>query len=115
MAGSGSPAWASGAWAAGAWATGAWSEGTASDGYTWNEFATVWASIEPLSAREFLNNNQVVAPAEARVTIRWMDGIDPTMRIRYGDRIYNIMGVLEDNKTGRDWITLPVSRGTNEG
>ena len=39
------------------------------------------------------------------------------MRIRRLDdgRVYNIAGIVEDNCSGREWITLPVSQGVNDG
>lgn len=83
---------------------------------TWKPFARrVPAAIEPLSAKEFLSLNQPVAQGSARIVIRWMAGVLPTMRARHGETIYNILGVLSDRESGRDYLTLPVSRGTNEG
>lgn len=85
-------------------------------GHSWQKFATAMAAIDPLSAREFMNNSdQVLGRAEARVKIWWLNGIDATMRIVHGAIIYNILGVLEDNQGGRRWITMPVARGTNDG
>lgn len=85
------------------------------DGYTWRKFAKVWADRRPLSAREFMNADQVVSKAEGSFVIRWIEGVIPTMRIRLGTAIYNIEGLLEDDGTGRHHITIPYSRGTNEG
>lgn len=83
---------------------------------TWVPFATgIPAEVAPLSAREFLSANQVHGEVTARITIRWMDGLDATMRVRHGSMVYNIAGVLPDAKSGRDHITLPVSAGANEG
>jgi SPP1 family predicted phage head-tail adaptor len=83
---------------------------------TWAPFATaVPAEVAPLSAREFLSANQTHGEVTARITIRWMDGLDATMRIRHGDTVYNIAGVLPDAKSGREHITLPVTAGVNEG
>lgn len=83
---------------------------------TWAPFATaVPAEVAPLSAREFLSANQTHGEVTARITIRWMPGLEPTMRIRHGDTIYNIAGVLPDAKSGREHITIPVTTGTNEG
>jgi len=87
----------------------------AGDGFTWTRFRRVMASIKPLSAREFIGQDQTLGGAESVVKIWYIDGIDPTMRIRRGSIIYNILGVLPDDRSGREWITMPVSRGTNEG
>jgi SPP1 family predicted phage head-tail adaptor len=83
--------------------------------YTWSKLADVWASIEPLSAREFIAAQAVQSKVSARITIRYRDDIDATMRILHGNKIYNIAGVLTDPKSGLEYITLPVSEGVNEG
>lgn len=81
----------------------------------WKKIDTVWAAIEPLSARERLVAEQVQSEVTARITIRYRDDIDASMRIKHGDDVYNIHGVLADNETMRDWLTLPVSIGLNDG
>jgi len=83
--------------------------------YTWSKLADVWASIEPLSAREYIAAQAVQSKVSARITIRHRDDIDATMRIAHGNKIYNIAGVLADPKSGLEYITLPVSEGVNEG
>lgn len=87
------------------------------DGYTWQPVVrNLPAEIKPLSAREFVGaGSQVLGQASARIEIRYRPGLDPTMRVRHGAVIYNILGVLEDDESGTEWITLPVSRGTNAG
>lgn len=83
---------------------------------TWSTFADdVPAEVVPLSARELLSANQIHGEVVARITVRWMAGLDPTMRIIHGADIYNIAGVLPDNRSGRMHITLPVTAGVNAG
>lgn len=76
---------------------------------TWTEFATVMAEIVPLSAREFNQAAQMQSNLAARITIRYLGGVLPSMRIEHGSTVYNIEGVLPDPKSGREWLTLPVS------
>src|SRR5690625_1847908 len=82
---------------------------------TWDDVATVWAAIEPLSARERLVADQVQSEVTARITIRYRDDVDASMRIKHGNDTYNIHGVIRDNESMFDWITLPVSIGLNDG
>lgn len=87
---------------------------------TWVPWATrVPAEIAAFSGREFFGMNQILAQATAKITIRYRPGIDATMRIRHTvggvEVVYNILGVLPDNESGVDSITMPVSRGTNKG
>lgn len=79
----------------------------------WTTFATVWASVEPLSAREFIAASAVNSGVMARVVIRYRAGVKPSMRIVHGERTYNIEGVLADKRSGIEYLTLPVSEVVN--
>lgn len=80
----------------------------------WTDVATVWAAVEPISAREFVTSQEPNARVTTRVTIRYLDGIQPSMRLIHRGRRFNIHGVLEDMDSGREYLTLPVSEGVND-
>lgn len=82
---------------------------------TWADVATVWASIEPLSAREFIAAQSAQSQVSARIVIRYREGITAAMRILHNGRVYNIEGVLPDPRSGREYLTLPCSEGVNDG
>lgn len=79
----------------------------------WEDVATVWAAIEPLSAREFIAAQSEQSKVVARVTIRYRDDINFTMRLYHAakDVYYNIEGILADKESGLEYLTLPVSEG----
>jgi len=81
----------------------------------WTDVTTVWASIEALSAREFIAAQAAQSEITARVVMRYRPGVEATMRLKHGADVYNIHGVLPDPDSGREWMTLPVSRGVNDG
>lgn len=86
----------------------------------WLEVATVWAAIEPLSAREFIQSAATQSAVTTRIVIRHRDDVDTSMRlvhVRIGrpDVIYNIHGVLADVESGLEYQTLPCSQGVGEG
>jgi SPP1 family predicted phage head-tail adaptor len=81
----------------------------------WVQFASTWASIEPLSAREFIAASAIQSKVSARIVIRYRLGVVPSMRVLHMGRIYNIEGVLSDNDSGLEYLTLPVSEGVNNG
>ncbi|CAN7677533.1 phage head closure protein [Pseudorhodoferax sp. LjRoot39] len=86
----------------------------------WVEVATVWAAIEPLSAREFIASAKTQAEIVARIVIRYRDGLDASMRlvhVRTGrpEVIYNPADFLPDKESGLDYLTAPCSRGATEG
>lgn len=74
-------------------------------------FGRVYASIEPLSARELIAAQAEYAGVTARITIRYRTGIDHAMRIVHKGTLYNIEGLIPDNISGVEWLTIPVSTG----
>lgn len=81
----------------------------------WEDVATVWASVEPLSAREFIQSGQTQAAVTARITIRYRAGLLASMRLVNRGQVFNIAGLLPDKASGLEYITIPVSAGVNDG
>jgi SPP1 family predicted phage head-tail adaptor len=81
----------------------------------WSDFAKTWASIEPLSTREFIAAASSQSKVSARIVIRYRPGVDATMRILHRGKIYEVEGVLSDTASGLDYLTLPCSEGVNDG
>lgn len=85
----------------------------------WIPVANLWAAIEPLSAREFIEASALQSKVTARITIRFRPGVKAAMRLvhkgRLGRMVYNIEGVLSDKESGLEYLTLPCSEGVNEG
>ena len=76
---------------------------------TWVTEATVWAAVEPLSAREFVAAQAVQSNVSVRITVRYRPGITAAMRILHDGKVYGITGVLADKDSGREYLTLPCS------
>jgi SPP1 family predicted phage head-tail adaptor len=81
---------------------------------------TVWdtvpASVEPLSARDFIAAQASQSEATARMVIRYRAGVLPTMRILYRGDVYDIKGPpLPDPDSGLDYLTILVAKGVNDG
>jgi SPP1 family predicted phage head-tail adaptor len=68
----------------------------------WVDVATVWAAVEPLSGREFIEGRQVVADVSTRIRIRHRPGIRPEMRVTWGERVYTIQAVLDHLDRSRE-------------
>jgi len=83
----------------------------------WTTVHECWASVEPLSAREFIAAQTTQSKITTRITIRYMDGIDASMRIVFAKRgeqkVFNIEGVLADDDSGLAYLTLPCSEGVS--
>lgn len=78
---------------------------------SWVHVAYMWASVEPLSAREFIAAQQMQSKVMTRIVIRRRSYIDATMRVIFRGQIFNIEGVLSDPVSGLEYQTLPCSEG----
>ena len=61
---------------------------------SWSTVTTVWASIEPLKAREAFEAQQTKTRVSHRVEIRYISGVTTKHRLVYGSRTLNINSVL---------------------
>lgn len=78
---------------------------------TWTTIAEPWAKIAPLSAREFLAASAEQSEVRAKITIRYRQGVNATMRIVYRGLYYGIIGVMADDFSMLEHQTIMVSEG----
>lgn len=75
----------------------------------WDTFATVYSSVEDGSGKESSAHDKINATITHTVTIRYLSGVKPEMRVVWSDngttRYLNIKATPEDRKHGR-WIKL---------
>lgn len=65
---------------------------------TFTDVATVSASIEDISGREYVAANAPQNAAQTMIKIRYRDGIVPSMRVLHGSVAYNVEAVLGQDK-----------------
>lgn len=82
---------------------------------SWMEVAEVWAAVEPLSARDFVQAGADQSEVSARITIRYRDNVNAGMRVVHRGKLYDIRGVLADKESGLEYLTLPAAEGVGEG
>ncbi len=61
----------------------------------WKSVAKVWAAISPVSGTEQLFAQQVTAEAVVKITIRYLSWLNVMHRIKYGDKLYEIIGATD--------------------
>ena len=61
----------------------------------WQNFATIFASVEPISGREFVLLQNTNSELSVRIKIWYYPGITNAMRVIYGTRIFNIQSVID--------------------
>lgn len=67
----------------------------------WDEVATVFGRIEPVSAGARFGAGQALETVTHRVTLRRRDGISSGMRLRKGTRRFAIVSVHDPDESGR--------------
>ena len=60
----------------------------------WSDKASVFASVTPMSGKEYFASQQLNAEVTTKITIRYLAGITPKMRVMFGNRIFEILSVL---------------------
>ena len=73
---------------------------------SWADFATVWAEVTPLKGREYWASKQTTSEITGKIRIRYLDGITPKMRVKFGSRIFNIEAVLNPDEKKIETILL---------
>ena len=69
---------------------------------TWDDVDTVWAAVEPLRGREFLDGKQITAEVSTRIRIRHRSGITPEMRVEFGSIVYDIHSIIHIEERERE-------------
>jgi SPP1 family predicted phage head-tail adaptor len=84
---------------------------------TWTTLATVQASIEPLSGREFLSTAQTMSDVSVRIKVRGRPDIrlTPKDRVRFddpnhGERLFDIRHVVDMAGKGLEWQLMCTER-----
>ena len=81
-------------------------------GGDWVDVITVWGALEAMRGSEYFAAKQIQSSVTQRIRIRYMDGINPEMRVLHGTTVYNIAAVLPDNR--RTEIVLMCAEVSNE-
>ena len=60
----------------------------------WTDVATAWASVTPISGKEYFASAQLNAELTTKITMRYLCGITPKMRVVFDERIFEIVSVI---------------------
>jgi len=67
-------------------------------------YAGVWATIEAVSGTEQLAASQFVSRVTHQVVIRYLDGIDTSMRVVFEGRTFRIQAVLNPDERTKSLV-----------
>lgn len=64
---------------------------------TWQDVATTWGAVEPLSGREYLAALQTQAEVTTRIRLRYRSDVtlQPEMRATWTGHVYDILAIVE--------------------
>ena len=80
----------------------------------WVDVATVWASLEAVSGREFFASRQEQFEVTHKVTIRYRDGVTADMRVVHGGKTFGVVAPLPDNRGTRLVLMCREASGEQE-
>lgn len=73
---------------------------------TWIDVANVRASINPLSGRDFIAAMQDQAEVTHKVTIRYNVAVKASMRVLYGNRVFDILHIIDTWEQHREMVLM---------
>jgi len=75
---------------------------------SWSEFATRWAAVRATGGRETFADDQKFAEATHEFELRHISGVDPKMRIKWEERVFDIESVLDLDGRKRRTVIIAV-------
>jgi SPP1 family predicted phage head-tail adaptor len=69
---------------------------------SWQNLANVWASIEPLSAREQFNLHSTYTAATHKIGMHYIAGVTAKCRVLFGTRAFDIESVINPEERNED-------------
>lgn len=81
-----------------------------SEQQAWSTFASTFAGLEALAGNELLAAQKLVAEAQEKITIRYVAGLTPAMRIKMTDgsvtRYFDILDIGDTRELHREMTLL---------
>jgi len=62
---------------------------------TWTTWKSRWASVQTLNSKQVLTANQQDLRITHKVRLRYLDGLKSSYRIKWRDRVLQVVSVLE--------------------
>ena len=72
---------------------------------SWEELATIWAAIEPVSGREFWAQQQIQSEITARIRIRYRNDVTVGMKAECNGKTYMIKYIIDYQESHKElWL-----------
>jgi SPP1 family predicted phage head-tail adaptor len=76
----------------------------------WETYGVRWAAIEPLQGRELFSARQIHAEITTRITVRYLAGVTPKMRVLFGSRTFDIQEVINPEERNAELQLMCIER-----
>lgn len=75
---------------------------------SWSEFVQASASVDPISSREYFSAQRENAEITHRIRMRYRPNITHKMRVKWGERVFDIRSIINANSRNRSLELLCV-------
>jgi SPP1 family predicted phage head-tail adaptor len=69
---------------------------------TYTTQATIWGAVEPLSGNRLFLAQQANSQVQGVVRIRYRSGVTPKMRLKLGERIFQIISIINRDEANEE-------------
>ncbi len=69
--------------------------------YAWVDLDTVWASVEPLRGREYIDAEGEGAEVTTKIVIRYQDNVGPECRVIWDTRVFDVISAINVEERDR--------------
>ncbi|MBN8531725.1 MAG: phage head closure protein [Alphaproteobacteria bacterium] len=77
---------------------------------SWNDVATVWAEVTPLTGTESVVAAKLQSGVSHRVVVRYRSGVTARHRLSFGGRVFAVQAVFDVEERG-EFLELLVREG----
>ena len=77
--------------------------------HNYNHIMSVWANVRPISTREMLRSGAVITSDIFTVLIRYVSGLNVTMKVIFKGVKYDIIAINDDFKDNSIILTLSMN------
>jgi SPP1 family predicted phage head-tail adaptor len=72
----------------------------------WEDVATVWAEVSPISGREYFLQREQQSQISVRVRIRYRADVTSMWRVQHAGKVYEIESVIDQRSAGEELILM---------
>ncbi len=88
--------------------------GTGAEVHSWVDVATVWAEADSVGAREGFAGAARFADNTYRFRIRYRGDLEPTWRLTWRGRVFDVAAVLPGGAQLREWLDVTATAGPGQ-